>query len=176
VPPPQLQVTMFDTFCTSITQIYKYYADLYVLRRFTDITQICKHYAEFVSLRRFASITQNCKDNAGLMTLRSAGPRPPAPAHVRQLRPAHHRLMRVPLALAAAAARPFLRLPHPAHSRCYAVRGRLGSTDLQHMPSEGRLSWHSGAHPPPLLSPGRVTIRDGCLCQSTWHVPGICFD
>ena len=47
--------------------------------------------------------------------------------------------MRVPLALAAAAARPFLRLPHPAHSRCYANRhgGRLGSTDLQHMTSEG---------------------------------------
>ena len=70
------------------------------------------------------------------------------------------RCMRVPLALAAAAARPFLRLPHPAHSRCCAVRGRLGSTDLQRMPSEGPLSWHSGAHPPPLLSPGRVTISD----------------
>ena len=57
---------------------------------------------------------------------------------------------------------------------CYAVRnirsigeqsgrttGRLGSTGLlQAMPSEGRHSWHSRAHPPPLLSPGRVTLRE----------------
>ena len=100
MPPPQLQVTMFDTFCTSITQFYIYYADLYVLRRLTDITQICKHYADF------ASITQNCKDNAGLMTLHSAGSLQPTSASSRQ---AHHRLMRVPLALAAAAARPFIR-------------------------------------------------------------------
>ena len=112
MPPPQLQVTMFDTFCTSITQFYIYYADLYVLRRFT---QICKHYADFVSLRRFASITQNFKDNAVLTTLRSAGSLQPTSA---SSRPAHHRLMRVPLAVAAAAAWPFLRLPHPAHSRC----------------------------------------------------------
>ena len=48
-------------------------------------------------------------------------------------------------------------------SQCYAVRlirsigeqsgrttCRLGSTGLQAMPSEGRHSWHSRAHPPPL--------------------------
>ena len=56
---------------------------------------------------------------------------------------------------------------------CYAVRdirsigeqsgrttGRLGSTGLQAMPSEGRHSWHSGAHPPPPSSPGRVTLSE----------------
>ena len=85
MPPPQLQVTMFDTFCTSIKQFYIYYADFYVLRRFT---QICKHYADFVSLRRFASITQNFKDNAVLTTLRSAGSLQPTSA---SSRPAHHR-------------------------------------------------------------------------------------
>ena len=59
--------------------------------------------------------------------------------------------------------------------KCYAARdigsideqsgrttGRLGSTGLQAMPSEGRHrdSWHSGANPPPLSSPGRVTLSD----------------
>ena len=56
---------------------------------------------------------------------------------------------------------------------CYAVRdirsigeqsgrttGRLGSTGLQAMPSEGLHSWHSGTHPPLLSSPGRVTVSD----------------
>ena len=56
---------------------------------------------------------------------------------------------------------------------CYAIRdirsiceqsgrttGRLRSTGLQAMPSEGRHSWHSGAHLPLLSSPGRVTISD----------------
>jgi hypothetical protein len=40
--------------------------------------------------------------------------------------------------------------------------GRLRSTGLQAMPSEGRHSWHSGAHPPPLSSPDhvRVTLSD----------------
>ena len=31
------------------------------------------------------------------------------------------------------------------------------------MPSEGRHSWHSRAHPPPLSSPGRVTLSDNRL-------------
>ena len=117
MPPPQLQVTMFDTCCTtcvrplrsflSITQKCMYYADLQVLRRFMVITQICEHYAELQGLRRFNRITQ----------------RRVAPAPLRQLlRPAHSRLMRVPLALAAAAARPLLRLPHPARRRCGTCR------------------------------------------------------
>ena len=38
--------------------------------------------------------------------------------------------------------------------------GRLGSTGLQSVPSEGRHSWHSGAHPPPPSSPGRVTLSE----------------
>ena len=39
--------------------------------------------------------------------------------------------------------------------------GRLGSTGLQAVPSEGKHSWHSGAHhPPPPSSPGRVTLSD----------------
>ena len=62
---------------------------------------------------------------------------------------------------------------------CYAVRdirsigeqsgrttGRLGSTGLQSVPSEGRHSWHSGAHPPPPSSPGRVTL-------SEYYGPGV---
>ena len=60
-----------------------------------------------------------------------------------------------------------------SHQLCYAVcnirsigeksgstTGRLGSTGLQAMPSEGRHSWHSGAHPPPSSSPGRVTLSE----------------
>ena len=44
--------------------------------------------------------------------------------------------------------------------------GRLGSTGLQSVPSEGRHSWHSGAHPPPPSSPGRVTL-------SEYYGPGV---
>jgi hypothetical protein len=36
--------------------------------------------------------------------------------------------------------------------------GRFGSTGLRAMPSEGRHSRHSGAHPPLLPSPGNATI------------------
>ena len=38
--------------------------------------------------------------------------------------------------------------------------GRLGFTGLQSVPSEGRHSWHSGAHPPLPSSPGRVTLSE----------------
>ena len=61
---------------------------------------------------------------------------------------------------------------------CYAVRdirsigeqsgrttGRLGSTGLQSVPLEGRHSWHSGAHPPPPSSPGRITLSEGRAYQ-----------
>ena len=100
----------------AVRRVYVHYAVFYLLRRYVGITQIYKYYAELWSLRRFVSITQNCKEYAGLMALRSAG-------SLRQLLlPAHSRLMRVPLALAAAAARPLLRLPHPASRRCGTCR------------------------------------------------------
>ena len=44
---------------------------------------------------------------------------------------------------------------HYGPTRIYA-----DSTGLQAMTSEGRHSWHSGAHPPPPSSPGRVTLSE----------------
>ena len=70
---------------------------------------------------------------------------------------------------------------------CYAIRdirsigeqsglttGRLGSTGLQAMPSEGPHSWHSGAHLPPLSSPGRVTLSEDYwpgVAAGGWTLP-----
>ena len=88
----------------------------------------------------------------------------------------------VPRRLTQVALSPVRRTDAPTRSlwkcgiSCYAIRdirsigeqsgrptGRLRSTPgLQAMPSEGRHSWHSGAHTPPLSSPGRVTLSVDC--------------
>ena len=122
--------------------MYVHYAGFYILRRFICITQIYKYYAELWSLRRFVSITQNCKEYSGLMALRSAGSlRPPSASCCG--RPTAQQTHASPAGAGSGGSE----APPPAATsrRCYAVGGRLGSRDLQAMPSEGQLALRSSS-------------------------------
>ena len=104
--------------------------------------KINEHYADILSLRRFVSITQDCKDNAGLMALRSAGSlRPPSASCCG--RPTAQQTHASPAGSGSGGSE----APPPAatSSCCYAVGGRLGSRDLQAMPSEGQLALQSSS-------------------------------